>query len=1790
MIKLSKPVLLIAVFAGLFFSSNAFAVRWDFDSTVENWRSRGDATIEWSANEGGNIFMWAKGSDPGMVKDVSLGAASHNVVRIKISTYCPDKTATLYFKRSGSSTVYTGDTIYLSGGQAWSTYEFNMRCHSEWRGTITQLRIDPAGNCGSYTDPVLLGIDWIETDYQANNPPIVNFTPHQTKISHGWNLEVNIQSHDPDGDQYHSQWRVNSGNWHAAGTNNGNFSIPASYFTPGDNDVYVRATDTCGAYGQPAPQTVTDYLVPDNKPGSLSPGNGITLNIHDAYQFVFGGVANAHHYQVIIAPNSQYSSLIYNQEIPGSPFWVSDDILKPGNTYYWKICSENLIQSQGPWAEAWFKIEAEKLEPPNLTNPTDNELLDGPPYLFSWEAVPDAGAYQIKISTRRDFANTIVNEENISGSKTQYTYDKHLPQGTTHYWQMRALNQSGTAWGQWSAVKSFITQAQFTLKSPIDGVQVTGNTVTFDWSDIDNVDYYEIIVDNNEGLGSPEIHKPGIHQEQLTESQYEVTNWLGDNLYHWQVIAHMINGTTIASEKAVFTYQMREASKPVWQPLFRLYKGGDTKDHFYTTMTSQAQAAMDDGYTYERRECYVSDRKFAGGTPLFRLYNSNIESHYYTTSSAAKDDQIAHHGYQYEGIQGWVYGTDQSGAQPLYRIKQPQGDSYHYFMCMRNNERRHALDHPDWGFLDDGIAGYAYPIGLCLPLAHSRPQGNYGGVDMATRAFRKSHQSSALSLSGYGPAMRFSHTYNSFDHFQAVLGPGWTHSYYVYLLEDRDHAYVIVKWGNGSESHFQWDDANSRYLSLNGEKSTLTRQSSSGEYILTSKNQTRFVFHPYGDVGADAPVPGIFLKTITDKNGNRLSLSWQQGKLTHVTADNGHAFTFGYTEAAFPYRLTRVRENALGRHVDFAYDEYGRLISFSDARGKTTTYAYNDEDFLVAITRPEGNTYRISYNNDDTVRTLQQGSAPAAEISRPAASITRVRTPGGNTIDFKTEEFRLTRLIDGRTRPLDLTYADDDNPNQPTTVTYRAGSNGIRKEIHYTYDDRGNLTRITNHLGRMADFTYFSDNTLKSRTGFHAPGQSAHTTTYHYDNKGNPTGIDFPDQTGRQFSYDSHGLVASATDGRGYTSFYTYNGHGNLLTQTDPEGNVTRFTYDAAGRPVAIQDAAGKYTRFDYDANDNLIRSEDHTRFAVTARWDANNNPDRISWTRGGITSVTSYGFDNRDRLTAVTDPLQQVTHYAYNADGSLDSQTDRRGIQIDYAYDANGLLRAVTDPDHTRVIDRFDNGLVNDITGPAGVTQFTYTALDQVKQVIGPYNQKVQYEYDSRNNLSKIIYPGGLTVIYGYDRRQRLVTVESRFNGASLGITVYSYDAAGNVKNIERPNNTSATYVYDKASRLTGLTEKDAAQNVICSYAYTLDEAGNHQAVAVEEALVARPQSAAVSYTYNRANQLLTAGAVQYSHDANGNRRSSRSGGRTTTYDWNAENMLVRINGPDRDVRYVYDGLNNRIAKTVDGTTTRYVLDLAADPVRVLAETDGNGDIMAYYVYGLGLVSRIDRQGSRHFFHYNNRGDTVALTDDSGNVTDRYAHDEYGCLLDASGPTPNPFTFVGRYGVMAEGQDLYFMRARYYDAATGRFLKEDPLSFDGGDWNLYAYVGGNPLTIIDPSGLGWVRELFDIAIGLGEKIAEGVTRGFGANASPSATDAMQTVNEGLIVFAEGLKYNIELNEQHKKEIDANADTWLETFGYKMTAEHFSHGHNYYSDPNISKNKNLAIEAYLRQEYPGYSD
>ena len=161
---------------------------------------------------------------------------------------------------------------------------------------------------------------------------------------------------------------------------------------------------------------------------------------------------------------------------------------------------------------------------------------------------------------------------------------------------------------------------------------------------------------------------------------------------------------------------------------------------------------------------------------------------------------------------------------------------------------------------------------------------------------------------------------------------------------------------------------------------------------------------------------------------------------------------------------------------------------------------------------------------------------------------------------------------------------------------------------------------------------------------------------------------------------------------------------------------------------------------------------------------------------------------------------------------------------------------------------------------------------------------------------------------------------------------------------------------------------------------------------------------------------------------------------------------------------------------------TTRFVIDPRNVLTQVLMETDGEGNPISYYVYGLGLISQEDADGAYHLYHFDSRGSTIALTNDKGEVTDTFAYGPYGELLTRTGSTHTNFLFNGQFGVITDDNGLYYMRARYYNPEIKRFINQDILLgniSDSSTFNRYAYVNGQPINLIDPFGLCGMEGLF---------------------------------------------------------------------------------------------------------------
>ena len=167
-----------------------------------------------------------------------------------------------------------------------------------------------------------------------------------------------------------------------------------------------------------------------------------------------------------------------------------------------------------------------------------------------------------------------------------------------------------------------------------------------------------------------------------------------------------------------------------------------------------------------------------------------------------------------------------------------------------------------------------------------------------------------------------------------------------------------------------------------------------------------------------------------------------------------------------------------------------------------------------------------------------------------------------------------------------------------------------------------------------------------------------------------------------------------------------------------------------------------------------------------------------------------------------------------------------------------------------------------------------------------------------------------------------------------------------------------------------------------------------------------------------------------------------------------------------------VYDGDGNRVAKTVGGVTTRYLVDdrNLTGYAQVLEEVAG-GTVQRVYTYGLDLISQTQPSGTS-FYGYDGSGSTRHLSDDAGTLVAAYDYDAFGVILRSDGAVSNAYLFRGEY--FDGNLELYFLRARYLDVSSGRFWTADtfegfldePLSL-----HRYLYASADSVNLSDPSG-----------------------------------------------------------------------------------------------------------------------
>jgi RHS repeat-associated protein/uncharacterized repeat protein (TIGR02543 family) len=569
----------------------------------------------------------------------------------------------------------------------------------------------------------------------------------------------------------------------------------------------------------------------------------------------------------------------------------------------------------------------------------------------------------------------------------------------------------------------------------------------------------------------------------------------------------------------------------------------------------------------------------------------------------------------------------------------------------------------------------------------------------------------------------------------------------------------------------------------------------------------------------------------------------------------------------------------------------------------------------------------------------------------------------------------------------------------------------------YQYDANGNLTQVTDPLGRIRQIQYDALN------------QPVRQLEPHPTIIGSTLGqIDT--------TYDSLGQIQSITDPRNLTTSYTTDSLGNVSQQSSPDTGVTLADHDAAGNLLTRADARGKTATYRYDSLNRIsqIAYDDDT---ISYTWDSCTNGIGRLCSVSNAASSLSYRYDRHGRIISKTQaaggaPLT-VSH-TYNSAGQRTQTVTPGGQTLDYQW-SGGQLTAVA------------------VNGQPVLSQITYEPDGPVNGWVWGNNQRSERFYDLT----------GRSVIISLGVDAKTQQPDSR---------TYGYDTAGRLTGVLDDSNPQLNqrHGYDELDRLTS-SERGELQTSRTDYAYDLN--GNRTEKVKDNTI---RYSYSIDANSNRLYSQSGTQTLNYNYDPTGNLTADG----TVSYSYNAAGRRISATAANLNAGYTYNALGQRVSKTVNGNATQYVYDeqghltgeydsagqliqetvwLGDLPVAVLKTATNSSattpDI--YYIHAdhLGTPRKIIRPGDNK-------------------VVWSWESEAFGNSL----PDQNPsglgnfvfnLRFPGQYYDQETG--LFYNGFRDYDPQTGRYSESDPIGLNGGI-NTYAYVRGNPVNLIDPLGL----------------------------------------------------------------------------------------------------------------------
>jgi type VI secretion system Hcp family effector len=793
------------------------------------------------------------------------------------------------------------------------------------------------------------------------------------------------------------------------------------------------------------------------------------------------------------------------------------------------------------------------------------------------------------------------------------------------------------------------------------------------------------------------------------------------------------------------------------------------------------------------------------------------------------------------------------------------------------------------------------------------------------------------------------------------------------------------------------------------------------------------------------------LVSLTDPNSQVWSRAYDaSGRLTSETRPLGDLTTYSYDPASgYPSGAGFADGSAshwtYGSHTmgggtffdlasvqfpdltteSFTRDAAGNPTSITDRGGFHWQTTYNGRGQVLTATNPAGGVTSLTYD---------AGGRPISAAD-PAGNVTRYAYDALS---------RLITLAPDDTSSMSWTYDPLDHvlsaiDERGKTQTYQYDTNGrltgatdpLSETTHYAYDGLDRLTQVTDPSGNATTFAFDAQGQVASTTD-----GTRRSTNYSYNVWGDFSGLTDATSASWTYGYDSNRRVTQAQDPLGHSAAFTYDAVDRLTHLTDPIGTGFDFGYDAMDRLHSETGPLGFSHTYGYDARGLMTSAMN-----VTSEYDfARNSLGGISQFTDPNRNASPFSYDSQGRLTMVSDPLARSSSYSYDARSRLIHATLPVN-SASFMYDGVDRLLGVSITDGTSLAYNYDDA--NRLTGGTGVA-FAYDAGGRMISSNG-----LGIAYDAAGRVTSESYGPAQMVSYAYDARGALTRVTDWMGG----VTAFSYDVAGNLTGVTRPNGTTGTYAYNAAGRLVNAVERGPGlpSSPISSIAITRDALEQPTAVERLAPLLPAVQTpGTTNLAYDAASQV--AGPTW-----DGLGRLTGDGSRALV--WDGASRLESYTSPGESQSFGYDAFGRPLSHTQGAASEQYQWNYANGSPTLDVVMNGATPVR-YFIHtpsGMLLESIEGGTGARHYYHYDENGNTIFLTDDAGAVTAEYAYGPYGDVRSSGATANNPFTLGGAGGVMQLGGSGFYELTSgcVYDTKFARMVSGGAIaSGSGGPMN----------------------------------------------------------------------------------------------------------------------------------------